>query len=80
MRPRIAGSAPARAIESDVREAGRIVVWAEAIPDVMTDSTTRKASGPSTLSATVARIASSSSNLPTSLSPANATIATVTAR
>ena len=46
------GKAPAAAIESDVREAGRIVVCVEAIPEVITERTTRNASGPSTSSET----------------------------
>ena len=63
MRASGAGIAPARAIESVVREAGRIVVWVEASADVSTAITTIRSSGePSTSSPSVEKIASSSSN------------------
>ena len=41
MRPKNLGIAPWRAIESIVLDAGRIVVWADAIPDVMIARITR---------------------------------------
>src|SRR5918995_6694774 len=43
--PRAAGIAPARAIESTVREAGRMVVWVEARAEVRTASTTSLSQG-----------------------------------
>ena len=65
------GSAPAAAIESEVREPGRIVVCAEEIPETITAITTRLPSvDPSTLSATAPSTPASSSNFSTPPSPA----------
>ena len=73
------GSAPAAAIESDVREPGRIVVCAEEIPETITAITTSlPRSDPSTFSETAPRTPASSSNPSTLPSPAYAINATVT--
>ena len=49
MRPRIAGIALARAIDSEVRAVGRIVVWVDAAAEVSTAMITSLSSGePST--------------------------------
>ena len=63
----------------EVRDPGRIVVWAEEIPETITATTTRKASGPSTSSATLPSTPALSSNLATRSRPAVATSATATA-
>ena len=77
--PRGAGIARDRAIESVVREAGRMVVWVEASAEVSTARTTILSQGePSTPVATVEKIASSSANCFICPSPAKATTATVT--
>ena len=60
--PKTAGNAPWRAIESDVREAGMIVVWVEDRPEVMIASSTSQLRPlPSTSSATALNSAVSSS-------------------
>jgi len=43
--PTILGSAPQRAIDSDVRAVGRIVVWVEADAEVRTVMTSSRSSG-----------------------------------
>ncbi len=63
-----------------MRDAGRIVVWVEAIAEVMIASTTIQLSSlPSTESATAPNSAVSSSYSATASGPAKATIATVVA-
>ena len=80
MAARAAGIAFARAIESVVREAGRIVVCVEASAEVSTAITTIWSHGvPSTSVASVEKIVSSSSNSAIRSSPAKATTAAPTA-
>ena len=65
------GIAPAAAIESDVREPGRIVVWADEMPEMMTASTrSLPSSEPSTSEPTVPSTPASSSNFSTWPRPA----------
>ena len=79
MRPSAAGIAFARAIESVVREAGRIVVCVDASADVSTAITTTWSSGePSTSPASAEKIESSSSNSAIRSRPAKATTAIAT--
>ena len=61
MWPSDLGIACRRAIDSPVRDAGMIVVWVEAIAEVDTASSTTHDQPPITWSASVAKIASSSS-------------------
>ena len=77
MRANAFGSAPAAAIESEVREPGRIVVCAEEIPETIT-ATTSRPSGPSTCVAATARTPALSSNFSTRSRPAKAISATAT--
>ncbi len=79
-RPSGSGNAPWRAMDSDVRDAGRIVVCVEASADVTIASTTIQLSSvPSTSSAIAPKMPGSSTNSFTRSSPANATTAVVTA-
>ncbi len=79
MAARRRGSASARAIENDVREAGMIVVCVEATAEVTIARITSLSQGePSTSPASVPKIASSSSNSASSSRPAKATTAVAT--
>ena len=79
-RPSAAGYAPWRAIESVVRDAGRIVVWVEASAEVMIASTTIQSEPlPSTSVAIAPKRPASSSYSAISSSPAKATTAVVVA-
>ena len=73
------GSACRRAIDRPVRDAGRIVVWVEAIAAVATASRTTQSQPPMTSVDSSAKIASSSSAFSDRYSvPAKARTATVT--
>ena len=77
-RPKASGIAPCRAIDSVVRDAGRIVVCVEDRADVMIASTTSLSSGyPSTSVARAPKIPASSSNSATRSRPAYDTTAIV---
>ena len=80
MRAKMCGNAPWTAIDSEVRDAGRIVVCVDAIPDVMIASATRNENGPSTSSATLPRMFELSSKFWSLFTPAipSITIATPT--
>ena len=65
-------------MESEVRDAGRIVVWVEATPEVMMASSKRNANGPSTTSPTAPNSAVSSSYSVTASGPTTAIMATAT--
>ena len=74
------GSAARRAIDRPVRDAGRIVVWVDAIAAVATASRTTQSQPPITSVDSSAKIASSSSALSARWSvPAKARTATATA-
>lgn len=60
----LSGNAPETAIESEPREAGRIVVCVEASPEMMIERMRTQSSGPSTISPTSPKSASSSSYSP----------------
>ena len=78
-RPRTLGNADWLAIDNVVRDEGMIVVWVEAIAEVMIARTTSLSRPPGrTSSAIVLKIDSSSSNSASSSSPAYETTATVT--
>ena len=81
-RPKASGNAPWRAIDSMVREAGRIVVCVDESADVMIAMTTSLSSGePSDVAGDARRRSpASSSNSATRSRPANATTAMVVSR
>ncbi len=75
------GSAPLRAIDRPVREAGMIVVWVEAMAEVATASSTTQSHPPRASDDSSANTASSSWALAASQSvPAKETTAVATAR